>query len=92
MFCIFCYNNPILIPKFPKTQARKGLILYNIRNGIITLKKHVCTNYFILGKKFEKEMNNLIREKQDTQLAKKRPIIFGSPLGMDSLKHVNMSQ
>jgi hypothetical protein len=92
MCCIFCYKNPILIPKFPETQVRKGLILYNIRNGIITLKKHVCTNHFILGKKFDKDMNNLIREKQETQLTKKRPNIFGSPLGMHSLKHVNMLQ
>ncbi len=92
MCCIFCYKNPILIPKFPETQVRKGLILYNIRNGIITLKKHVCTNHFILGKKFDKDMNNLIREKQETQLTKKRPNIFGSPLGMHSLKHVDMLQ
>jgi hypothetical protein len=78
--------------KVPKNSSKKRLILYNIRNGIITLKKHVCTNYFILGKKFEEKMKNLIREKQETQLTKKRSNIFASPLGMHFLKHVNMLQ
>jgi len=36
--CILCYNSPILFCN-PKTQARKGLIIYNITNGITTLKK-----------------------------------------------------
>jgi hypothetical protein len=34
---IFCYVSSILITN-SKTQARKGLILYNIANGITTLK------------------------------------------------------
>ncbi len=38
MKCIFCYANSILITN-SKTQARKGLILYNIANGITTLIK-----------------------------------------------------
>ncbi len=38
MCCIFCYNNPILNLN-PKTQARKGLIIYNTTNVITTLKK-----------------------------------------------------
>jgi hypothetical protein len=33
----FCYASSILITN-SKTQARKGLILYNITNGITTLK------------------------------------------------------
>jgi hypothetical protein len=44
MRCLFCYNNPILITN-AKTQARRGLILYNTTNGTITLKKHVFTNH-----------------------------------------------
>jgi hypothetical protein len=36
--CIFCYNDPILISN-AKTHATKGFILYNIINGITTLKK-----------------------------------------------------
>jgi hypothetical protein len=34
---IFCYVSSILITN-SKTQARKGLILYNIANGITALK------------------------------------------------------
>jgi hypothetical protein len=89
MCCIFCYNIPILIPKFPKTQARKGLIFIQYKKW---LKKHVCTNHFILGKKCEEKMKNLIKEKQETQLTKTTSNIFVSPLGMHSLKHVNMLQ
>jgi hypothetical protein len=37
MKCIFCYVNLVLITNC-KTQARKGLILYNIANEITTLK------------------------------------------------------
>jgi len=42
MCCILCHNNPILNVN-PKTQAKKGLIIYtnHTTNGIITLKKHV---------------------------------------------------
>lgn len=49
MRCIFCYNNLILITN-AKTQARKDLILYNITNGIITLKKHVLTIHSNIAK------------------------------------------
>jgi hypothetical protein len=38
MRCIICYVSPILIMN-AKTQARKGLILYNNANGIIALKR-----------------------------------------------------
>ncbi len=44
MGCLFCYNNPIVITN-AKTQAKRGLILYNTTNDIITLKKHVFTNH-----------------------------------------------
>jgi hypothetical protein len=37
MKCIFCYANLVLITN-SKTQARKGLILYNITNGVTTLE------------------------------------------------------
>jgi hypothetical protein len=37
MRCIFCYASPILITS-AQTQVKKGLILYNSANGIITLK------------------------------------------------------
>jgi hypothetical protein len=40
MCCNFYHNNSILNLN-PKTQDRRGFIIYNISNGIITLKKHV---------------------------------------------------
>jgi hypothetical protein len=45
-----------------KIQARKDLILYNITNGITTLKKHVNANHFIIAKMFEKEVKNPLRK------------------------------
>jgi len=52
MRCIFCYASPILITN-AKTQARKGLILYNNVNGITTLKKHVYVDHYMIAKIFE---------------------------------------
>jgi hypothetical protein len=37
MRCILCYNNSIFITN-AKTQVNNGLILYNITNGITTVK------------------------------------------------------
>lgn len=59
MRCIFCYNDPILISN-AKTHAMKGFILYNIINGITTLKKHVFVNQFNIAKLFEEEVNNVV--------------------------------
>jgi hypothetical protein len=53
MRCIICYANLILISN-AKTQARKGLILYNSANGIIALKKCLCCMII----KIFKEINN----------------------------------
>jgi hypothetical protein len=36
MKCIICYNNQILFCN-PKIQANKGIIIYNITNGITSL-------------------------------------------------------
>jgi hypothetical protein len=44
MHCIPRHNNPILNLN-PKTQARKGLFIYNTTNGITTLRKHVNSNH-----------------------------------------------
>ncbi len=52
MKCILCYINPILFSN-SKTQAKKGLILYNIINGITTLKKCVNANHSIIAKMFK---------------------------------------
>jgi hypothetical protein len=50
MHCIVCHNNPILNLN-PKTQARKGLIIYKTTNGIATLRE---TCQFISFRCFEK--------------------------------------
>jgi len=55
MQCILCYISLVLITN-AKTQARKGLILYNNANGITTLKKHVYANHCMIAKIFEKEI------------------------------------
>jgi hypothetical protein len=39
MCCIICYNNLILNLN-SRNQARRRLIIYNMTNGITTLKKH----------------------------------------------------
>jgi hypothetical protein len=53
MRCILCYASLVLIAN-AKTQARKGLILYNNANGITTLKKRVYANHCMMAKIFEK--------------------------------------
>ncbi len=60
MRCIFCYANLILISN-AKTQARKGLMLYNSANGIIAFKKKVYANHCMIAKIF-KEIKNLLKE------------------------------
>jgi hypothetical protein len=47
MCCIFCHNNLIMNVN-PKTQARKGLIIYanHTSNGLATLRKHVNLDHF----------------------------------------------
>jgi hypothetical protein len=55
--------------------TKKRLILCNITNGIIALRKHVFTNHFIIVKMFEKEMNIPLKEKQIKSLLK-RDLIY----------------
>jgi hypothetical protein len=74
MHCILCYNNPILNVN-PKTQARKGLIIYNIINGIAPLRKHANLDHFNILKKFEREVNCLLKE-DEKQPSKKKPNIY----------------
>jgi hypothetical protein len=41
-------------------------------NGIIALKKHVDAKHSLLVKKFEEEMNSLMKSELERQLAKNR--------------------
>ncbi len=74
MHCIFCYNNPILNVK-PKTQARKGLIIYNTNNTIAPLRKHVNLDHSNILKKFEREVNCPLKE-DERKPSRKKPNIF----------------
>ncbi len=73
MCCIICHNNLILNLN-PKTQARKGLIIYNTINGIAALRKHVNSGLFNVFLKFEKVNFPLMEEER--QPSKNRPKIF----------------
>lgn len=53
-------------------MQQRVFILYNIINGITTLKKHVFENRFNIAKMFEEDVNNVVRGELVRQLAKKR--------------------
>ncbi len=75
---ILCHNNPIL-NVYPKTQARKWLIIYNTTNGITPLRNYVNLNHFNILKQFEIEVNFLLRE-DERQPSKKKPNIFSNSI------------
>ncbi len=72
MTCIIYYANSIFITS-AKTQARKGLILCNIENGINTLKKHVYANHCMIAKIVKEKVNNLLKKPYERQFTKKWP-------------------
>jgi len=74
MHCIVCHNNPILNVN-PKTQARKGLIIYNAINGIATLRKHVNSDHFNVLKNFEENFYCPLRQ-DGRKPSIKRPNIY----------------
>jgi hypothetical protein len=52
----------------------KGLFIYNMTNGITTLKKHINANHFIIAKLFEEAINSPLKEKRKDNLPKKDKI------------------
>jgi hypothetical protein len=66
---MFYYNSPIDAYNLVKTQTRKQIISYYKTNGIMTLKKHVVVDHVMIPKKFEEEINNLVKpdERQPTK-------------------------
>jgi len=58
----------------------KGLISYYKTNGIITLKKHVDVKHYLLAKKIDKEINNLVNSELERQLAKNRQNVSSSEI------------
>jgi len=69
MRCNICYANLILIIN-AKTQARKGLILYNFTNGINALIKHVYVDHCVIERIFE-EINNVSKKPFERKPTKK---------------------
>jgi hypothetical protein len=58
--------------KYPKTQTKNCLTIYNIRNGITTLKNYVNVNHFIIAKMFQEEINNPLKGKLEREPTKER--------------------
>jgi hypothetical protein len=59
----------------PKTQAKKGLIIYSSSSGIIALRKHVNSDHPNILKKFKEEINCPLRE-NERKPSKKRSNVF----------------
>jgi hypothetical protein len=78
MKCIFCYVSPILITN-AKSQAMKGLILYNNANGIISLKIHIYADHCMIAEIFEEKVNNMLKDAKK-QLGKKRFHVNGTTI------------
>jgi hypothetical protein len=74
MCCILCHKNAVIAMN-PRTQARKGLTIYYKTNGITFFKKHVDVVHMFIAKKFEKKMNNLVKQTKEIHLPKKGNII-----------------
>jgi hypothetical protein len=75
MRCIICYANPISIT-IAKIQARKGLILYSITNGITALKTCLYRPLYDC-KNIWRSYNLLKFEFHERKLVKKRPHVNG---------------
>lgn len=59
MICILCYNILVIVIN-PKTQTRRSKSYYKT-NGITTLRKHMDAKHSIIAKKFEEEVNSLMK-------------------------------
>jgi hypothetical protein len=64
MCCILCHNNPVNVTN-PKTQLRRKLILYFKTNGMTSLKEHVDADHGLVAKVFEKQVNSLLKGKEE---------------------------
>jgi hypothetical protein len=52
--------------------------LYNIANGIITLKEHVYADHSMITKIFKEKVNNLLKKPYEKKPTKKRPHVNGN--------------
>jgi hypothetical protein len=71
MHCILCYQT-FVCGINPRTQMRKGLISCYKTYGITSFFKNVDANHMFIAKKFEEEVNCLLKEKKEKQSSKKR--------------------
>jgi hypothetical protein len=69
MRCILCHQE-LVIGINPRTQVRKILIFYYKTNGITSLKRHVDANHILITRMFEKEVNYLLKRREERQPAK----------------------
>ncbi len=76
MWCILYHNNSILNVN-PKTQARKGLIIYNSFSGIVTLRKQVNLDHPNIFLKIEEKINCPLRE-DEKQPSKKISNVYSN--------------
>jgi len=72
MFGFFVNDNKNVDVKYLKTQTQNCLIIYNITNGITTLKNYVNVNHFIIAKMFEEEINSPLKGKVERLPTKER--------------------
>ncbi len=79
------YTNHALYPLLSRTcnrnkfknLSKEGLISYYKTNGITFLRNHVDANHIIIAKMFEKEVNSLLKGREERQL---KVIIFGGSI------------
>ncbi len=89
MRCLFCYNNLMHVINL-NTKERKWFITYYKTYGIIVLKKHADNDHAIIVKKFEEEINALIKgpfERQSTKKEKFQEVKYLSFFVKDLLKN-----
>jgi hypothetical protein len=63
----------------PKTQARKGLIIYDSSNRIVALRKCVNSDHLNIFLKFEKKINCPLKG-NERQPSKKKPNVSSNSI------------
>jgi hypothetical protein len=69
MCCILCHQE-LIIGINSRIQVRKVLIFYYKTNGVTSFKRHVVENHILIIRMFEKEVNFLLKRKEERQPAK----------------------
>jgi hypothetical protein len=64
--------------------------LYSNANEIITLKKHVYANHYVITKIFEEKVNNLLKKTYDKKPTKKKPHKNGTTIFLIKMLPTNI--